>query len=98
MPDETDLAPAPHRPTLADLDPERAATDGLVAMARGHREGQDDPAPERPPGNLPAVLRARCDVLLAGAITALDAAYRLASIIGAVEGALDPPGAPAARH
>ena len=91
--------PAPcTRPTRADLDPERAATDGLVAMARGHREGQDDPAPERPPGNLPAVLRARCDVLLAGEITALDAAYRLASIIGAVEGALDPPGAPAARH
>ena len=86
------------RPTLADLDPERAATDVLVAMARGHREGQDDPTPERLLGNLPAVLRALCDVLLAGEITALDAAYRLASIIDAVEGALDPPGAPSARH
>ena len=91
--------PAPcTRPTRADLDPERAATDGLVAMARGHREGQDDPTPERLLGNLPAVLRARCDVLPAGEITALDAAYRLASIIDAVEGALDPPGAPSARH
>ena len=44
------------------------------------------------------MLRAPRDVLLAGEITALDAAYRLASIIGAVEGALDPTGAPAARH
>jgi hypothetical protein len=97
MPDHAYPAPCT-RPTRADLDPERAATDGLVALARGHREGQDDPAPERLPGNLPAVLRALCDVLLAGEITALDAAYRLASIIDAVEGAIDPPGAPAARH
>ena len=90
--------PDPPRPTRADLDPKRAAADGLIALARGHREGLDDPTPERLPGNLPAVLRAPCDVLPAGAITALDAAHRLASIIGAADGALDPPGAPAARH
>ena len=32
------------------------------------------------------------------ATIALAAAYRLASIIGAADGALDPPGAPSARH
>ena len=44
------------------------------------------------------MLRALCDVLLAGEITGLDAAYRLASIIDAVDGAIDPPGSPAIQH
>jgi hypothetical protein len=33
--------PDPPRPTLADLDPESATTDALIAMARSHREGLD---------------------------------------------------------
>jgi hypothetical protein len=83
MPDET--YPAPHRPTLADLDPESVTTDRLIALARGHREGLDYPTPERLLANLPTVLRALCDVLLAGEITVLDAAYRVASIVDVVE-------------
>jgi len=47
---------------------------------------------------LPVVLRALCDVLLVGEITGLDAAYRLASIIDAVDGAINPPGSPSIQH
>jgi hypothetical protein len=78
--------PTPPRPTLADLDPESATTDALVALARSHREGLDDPTPEPRLANLPVVLRALCDYLLSGQATALDAAYRVASIIDAMEG------------
>jgi hypothetical protein len=91
--------PAPcTRQTLADLDPESATTDRLIAMARSHCEGLDYPTPEQLLANLPTVLRALCDVLLAGEITALDAAYRLASIVDVVDGTIDPPGAPSVRH
>ena len=90
--------PAPHRQTLADLDPESATTDRLIALARSHREGLDYPTPEQLLANLPAVLRALCDYLLTGEATALDAAYRVASIIDVVDGAIDPPGAPSVRH
>ena len=96
MSDET--YPAPPRPTLADLDPESATTDRLVALARSYREGETYPTPEQLLANLPVVLRALCDVLLTSEITALDAAYRLASIVDIVEGAIDPPGSPSIRH
>jgi len=76
----------PHRQTLADLDPESATTDALVAMVRSHRAGLDDPTPEPLLANLPVVLRALCDHRLTGEVTALDMAYRLASIIDAMEG------------
>jgi len=36
---------APHRPTLADLDPESATTDALIARVRSHREGEPLPHP-----------------------------------------------------
>lgn len=36
-------------------------------------------------GNLPKVLRALCDHVLTGQATPLDVAYRLASLIDAVE-------------
>ncbi|MCC8998286.1 MAG: hypothetical protein LM522_02110 [Candidatus Contendobacter sp.] len=39
--------PAPHRPTLDNLDPESATTDRLIARVRRHREGQDDPTSEQ---------------------------------------------------
>ena len=90
--------PTPPRPTLADLDPESATTDRLVALVRSHREGEDYPTAEVLLGNLPVVLRALCDYLLSGQATALDAAYRLASIVDVVDGTLDPPGSPSARH
>jgi hypothetical protein len=90
--------PTPPRPTLADLDPESATTDALIAMARSHREGLDYPTPEPLLANLPVVLRALCDYLLTGEATALDAAYRVASIVDVVEGAIDPPGSPSTRH
>ena len=89
--------PAPPRLTLDDLDPESATTDRLVAMVHAHREGEDYPTPEQLLGNLPVALRALCDHLLSGEATALDAAYRLASIIDAVEGGstrLQPPRRP----
>ena len=78
--------PDPPRPTVDDLDPESATTDRLVAMVRSHREGEDYPTAEVLLGNLPVVLRALCDHLLSGEATALDVAYRVASIIDAIEG------------
>lgn len=96
MSDET--YPAPHRPTLADLDPESATTDRLIALARSHREGETYPTPEQLLANLPVVLRALCDYLLTGKATALDAAYRVASIVDVVEGASTLPGSPSIRH
>ena len=81
----------PPRPTLDDLDPESATTDRLIAMVRRHRTGEDYPTSEQLLVNLPVVLRALCDHLLSGEATALDAAYRLASIIDAVEGGPTPP-------
>jgi hypothetical protein len=90
--------PDPSRPTLDDLDPETATTDRLIAMARRHREDRDDPDAETLLANLPVVLRALCDYLLTGEATALDAAYRVASIVDVVDGTLDPPGSPSTRH
>ena len=78
--------PAPPRPTLDDLDPEMATTDRLIAIVRSHREGEEYPTAEQLLGNLPKVLRALCDHLLSGEATALDVAYRLASLIDAIEG------------
>ena len=80
------------------LDPAGATTDRLITMVRRHREGEEYPTAEVLLGNLPKVLRALCDVLLAGEITALDAAYRLASIVDVVDGTIDPPGSSSVRH
>ena len=78
--------PAPPRQTIDDLDPESATTDRLIALVRRHRQGEDYPTAEVLLGNLPKVLRALCDHLLSGEATALDVAYRLASLIDAIEG------------
>ena len=83
--------PAPPRPTLADFDPESATTDRLVAMVHSHREGEEYPTSEVLLGNLLKVLRALCDHLLSGEATALDVAYRIASLIDAFEGRSDRP-------
>ena len=77
---------APHRPTLDNLDPETTTTDRMIAMVRSHRQGEEYPTPETLLGNLPVVLRALCDHLLSGEATALDVAYRIASLIDAIEG------------
>ncbi len=82
--------PDPPRPTIDDLDPEIATADRLIAMARGHREGQEYPTAEALIGNLPKVLRALCDHVLTGQATPLDVAYRLASLIDAIEGVSGP--------
>jgi len=74
------------RPTLDDLDPESVTTDRLIALARSHREGEEYPTAEVLLGNLPGVLHALCDHILAGQTTALDVAYRIASLIDAIEG------------
>ena len=88
----TDLPyPTRLRPTLDDLDPDSATTDALVAMVRRHREGEEYPTGEQLIGNLPKVLRALGDHVLSGQATALDVAYRLASIIDALESCLDSP-------
>lgn len=90
--------PAPPRPTLEDLDPESATTDRLIARVRQHRQGEEYPTPEQRLGNLPVALRALCDHLLSGEATALDAAYRLASLIDAVEGSATAPKPPYRPH
>ena len=87
----TDSAyPAPHRQTLDDLDPESATTDRLIALVRSHRQGEEYPTPEQLLANLPVVLRALCDHVLTGQATAMDVAYRLASLIDAIEGCQAP--------
>ena len=53
---------------------------------RRRRAGEDYPTAEVLLGNLPKVLRALCDHVLTGEATALDVAYRLASLIDAIEG------------
>lgn len=78
--------PDPTRPTIDDLDPDSATTDQLVALVHSHRQGEEYPTGEVLLGNLPKVLRALCDHLLSGEATALDVAYRLASLIDAIEG------------
>ena len=65
---------------------------------RRHRAGEDYPTAEVLLGNLPKVLRALCDHLLAGAATALDVAYRLASLIDAIEGCQGQPAPPRRTH
>jgi len=87
---------APHRPTLDDLDPESATTDRLIALVRSHRQGEEYPTPETLLDNLPIVLRALCDHVLTGQATAMDVAYRLASLIDAIEGCQAP--APPHQH
>jgi len=46
---------------------------------------EEYPTAEQLLGNLPVVLRALCDHVLTGQSTPLDVAYRLASLIDAVE-------------
>lgn len=89
---------APPRPTLDDLDPESATTDQLVALVRSHRQGEEYPTGEQLLGHLPKVLRALCDHLLSGEATALDVAYRIASLIDAFEGCPERPGARRRTH
>lgn len=71
-----------------------ATTDALVAMVCSHREGQQYPTAEQLLGNLPVVLRALCDHVLTGQSTPLDVAYRLASLIDAVENVAPDPTRP----
>ena len=86
----TDLPyPTRPRPTLDDLDHESLTTDRPIALVRRHREGLDYPTAEVLLGNPPKVLRALCDHLLSGEATALDIAYRLASLLEAIEGCPD---------
>ena len=80
---------APPRPTIDDLDPESATTDRLIALVRRHRQGEEYPTADVLLGNLPKVLRALCDHVLSGQATALDVAYRIASLIDAIEGCPD---------
>ena len=72
--------PASPSLSLDDLDLATIATDQLIALVRSHREGEEYPTAEVLLGNLPKVLRALCDYLLSGEATALDVAYRIASI------------------
>ena len=90
--------PEPPRPTLDDLDPESATTDRRIAMVRSHRAGEDYPTAEVLLGNLPLVLRALCDYVLTGQATALDVAYRLVSLIDAIEGCQGQPVPPRRTH
>lgn len=84
------LYPDSPRPTLDDLNPEMATTDRLIALVRSHREGEQYPTAEQLLANLPDVLRALCDHVLTGQASARDVAYRLASVIEAIEGCRGP--------
>ena len=90
--------PAPLPVSLDDLDLETATTDRLVALVHSHRQGEEYPTGEVLLGNLPKVLRALCDHVLSGEATALDVAYRLASIIDAMEGSQGQPIPPRRTH
>lgn len=88
--------PDPPRQTIDDLDPEAATTDRMIAMVRSHRVGEEYPTTKTLLNNLPIVLRALCDHVLTGQATAFDVAYRLASVIDAVENATPDPTLPPA--
>lgn len=60
-------------------------------MVRSHRAGEEYPAADVLLGNLSKVLRALGDHVLSGEATALAVAYRLASLIDAIEGRADRP-------
>ena len=90
--------PDPPRQTIDNLDPESATTDRLIAMVRSHRAGEEYPTAETLISNLPMVLRALCDHLLSGEATALDVAYRVASLIDAIEGSQSQPEPPRRTH
>jgi hypothetical protein len=62
-----------------------------VALARAHHAVEVYPTGEQLLGHLPKVLRALGDHVLTGEATALDVAYRLASLIDALEGCRDRP-------
>ncbi len=96
MTDESYTAPA--RPTIDDLDPELATTDRLITLVRSHRDGEAYPTGEQLLVNLPVVLRALCDHVLTGQATAIDVAYRLVSIIEAIEGRQGKHETPSHRH
>ena len=78
------LYPAPPRLTLDDLDPESATTDRLIAMVRATARASTTPRPSNCSPTCPWCWRALCDHLLSGEATALDVAYRLASLIDIV--------------
>ena len=88
----------PHPLSLDDLDPESATTDRLIARVRSHRKGEEYPTAETLLGNLPVVLCALCDHVLSGEATALDVAYRLASLIDVIEGRQGKPELPRRTH
>ena len=88
----------PHPLSLDDLDPASVTTDELIARVRSHRQGEEYPTAEQLLGNLPVVLRALCDHVLSGEATALDVAYRLASLIDVIEGRQGQPPAPRRTH
>jgi hypothetical protein len=77
--------PDPPRQTIDDLDPGNATTDRMIEIVHSHRMGEEYPTAETLIGNLPKVLRGLCDHVLSGQASALDVAYRLASLIDAVE-------------
>lgn len=81
--------PDPPRRTINEIDPEMATTNRMIEIVRSHRVGEKYPTADVLIGNLPVVLRALCDHVLTGQATALDIAYRLASIIEAIEGCKD---------
>lgn len=72
----TETYPPPYRRTVDDLDPEGVTTDTLVAMVRGHREGQQYRIAKVLLDNLPGALRALCNYILIGQATAREVAYQ----------------------
>lgn len=88
----------PSRQTIDNLDPEMATTDRLITMVHNNREGEEYPTGEQLLGNLPKVLRALCDHVLTGQATPLDVAYRLASLVDAIEGCCSKPEPPKHTH
>ena len=83
---------------LADLDPETATTDRLIAVVRCHRQGEKYPTAEQLLGNLPVVSRGLCDHLLSGHATALEVAYALASLLDSIKHCPDRPAPSRYRH
>ena len=82
----TNPLPRSSSPDLGRPYPQGVTTEALIVRAHGHREEEEYPTAEQLLGNLPAVLRALCDHVLTGQATALDVAYRIASIIEVYSG------------
>jgi hypothetical protein len=88
--------PPPYHTGPTDSAEPPLATEALVAQAHAHRQGIPYDSGDRLLRKLPEMMRALCDQVLGGKMTAGDVAYALAALIDSIESA--PAAAGPRRH